>query len=59
MKVARVNLSVRHPKRGYPMEIAEIDAKGQRAKCPWIDKHGKAHKDWFAFKDLGLAETKR
>lgn len=59
MKVARVNLSVRHPQRGYPMAIVEVDAKGQRAKCPWVDKHGKLHKDWFALKDLGLAAAKR
>lgn len=59
MPVARVNLSVRHPKRGYPMVIAEVDSKRQRARCPWVDKSGNPRKDWFAFKDLGLAETKR
>ena len=59
MPVARVNLSVRHPKHVYPMAIAKVDAKAQRAKCPWVDKHGKIHKDWFAFKDLGLAAAKR
>lgn len=58
MTVARVNLSVRHPKRGYPMLIAEVDSKAQRAKCPWVDKHGDPHKDWFTFEDLGLAATK-
>lgn len=59
MKVARVNLSVRHPKRGYPMVIAEVDSKAQRAKCPWVDKNGDAHKDWFTFKDLKIVNSKR
>ncbi len=58
MKVARLNLSVRHPSYGYPMSIAELDAKGQRARCPWVDTKGKTQKDWFAFEDLGLAQTK-
>ena len=58
MKVARLNLSVRHPSYGYPMSIVEVDAKGQRARCPWVDTKGKTQKDWFAFKDLGLAQIK-